>query len=237
MPLPEMTTTTPRGAGSRSFTSTTQRQQPAIEAWKSVVDGVKIDAADVPGDGRFLVGHLVTDNGNGTWRYEYAIQNLNSHRSGNSFRVPVPAGVTITNAGFKDIDYHSGDPFDPTDWSISTSGGAVTWTGGDFATNLNGNALRFATLYNFWFDADRPPTDVGATIGLFRPGTGTTVAASVFGPSAPPSTPGDFNGDGLVDGLDLGVMLSQWGTDGSADLNGDGLVDGSDLGMLLANWT
>ena len=225
------------GAYTLSFTSTTQRQQPAIEAWKSVVDGVKIDAADVPGDGRFLVGYLATDNGNGTWRYEYAIQNLNSHRSGNSFRVPVPAGVTITNAGFKDIDYHSGDPFDPTDWSISTSGGAVTWTGGDFAANPNGNALRFATLYNFWFDADRPPTDVGATIGLFRPGTGTTVAASVFGPSAPPSTPGDFNGDGLVDGQDLGVMLSQWGTDGSADLNGDGLVDGSDLGMLLANWT
>jgi len=225
------------GAYTLSFTSTTQRQQPAIEAWKSVVDGVKIDAADVPGDGRFLVGYLATDNGNGTWRYEYAIQNLNSHRSGNSFRVPVPAGVTITNAGFKDIDYHSGDPFDPTDWSISTSGGAVTWTGGDFAANPNGNALRFATLYNFWFDADQPPTDVGATIGLFRPGTGTTVAASVFGPSAPPSTPGDFNGDGLVDGQDLGVMLSQWGTDGSADLNGDGLVDGSDLGMLLANWT
>jgi len=225
------------GAYTLSFTSTTQRQQPAIEAWKSVVDGVKIDAADVPGDGRFLVGYLATDNGNGTWRYEYAIQNLNSHRSGNSFRVPVPAGVTITNAGFKDIDYHSGDPFDPTDWSISTSGGAVTWTGGDFAANPNGNALRFATLYNFWFDADQPPTDVGATIGLFRPGTGTTVAASVFGPSAPPSTPGDFNGDGLVDGQDLGVLLSQWGTDGSADLNGDGLVDGSDLGMLLANWT
>jgi hypothetical protein len=31
-------------------------------------------------------------------------------------------------------------------------------------------------------------------------------------------------------------MLSQWGANGSADLNGDLNVDGLDLGVLLANW-
>ena len=49
---------------------------------------------------------------------------------------------------------------------------------------------------------------------------------------------GDFNDDGVVDGADLGALLSAWGpADGSpADLNGDGVVDGADLGILLSVW-
>jgi len=48
---------------------------------------------------------------------------------------------------------------------------------------------------------------------------------------------GDLNGDGLVNGADLGILLSQWGGPGSGDLDGDGQVNGADLGGLLANWT
>jgi FAD/FMN-containing dehydrogenase len=48
----------------------------------------------------------------------------------------------------------------------------------------------------------------------------------------------DLNGDGVVDGADLGALLSQWGAQGGpADLNGDGAVDGSDLGEMLSRWT
>lgn len=43
----------------------------------------------------------------------------------------------------------------------------------------------------------------------------------------------DLNGDGEVDGADLGLMLAGWGTP-DADLNGDGATDGADLGLLLA---
>jgi len=50
------------------------------------------------------------------------------------------------------------------------------------------------------------------------------------------SSPADFNGDGVVDGADLGTLLGQWGSDGPADLNGDGVVDGADLGTLLGQW-
>jgi len=52
------------------------------------------------------------------------------------------------------------------------------------------------------------------------------------------STPGDINGDGQVDGSDLGALLGAWGTCTSCpeDLDGDGRVDGSDLGILLGNW-
>ncbi len=45
--------------------------------------------------------------------------------------------------------------------------------------------------------------------------------------------PGDFNGDGMRDGADLGTLLAGWGTAGG-DVNGDGLTDGADLGGLLA---
>ena len=38
--------------------------------------------------------------------------------------------------------------------------------------------------------------------------------------------PGDFDGNGIVDGADLATLLGQWGEAGSADLNEDGLVDG-----------
>lgn len=49
---------------------------------------------------------------------------------------------------------------------------------------------------------------------------------------------GDLNGDGVVNGDDLGTMLGQWGACAGcpADLNGDGVVDGDDLGTLLGNW-
>ncbi|MFO0875528.1 MAG: hypothetical protein U0575_16405 [Phycisphaerales bacterium] len=51
-----------------------------------------------------------------------------------------------------------------------------------------------------------------------------------------PGVLGDLNGDGHVDGADLGLLLGAWGTAGPADLNGDGVTDGADLGLLLGNW-
>ena len=52
------------------------------------------------------------------------------------------------------------------------------------------------------------------------------------------SIPGDINGDGLVNGIDLAQVLAQWGTgNSSADLDGSGNVGGPDLTILLANWT
>ena len=50
---------------------------------------------------------------------------------------------------------------------------------------------------------------------------------------------GDIECDGLVDGVDLGIMLSRWGPavkGDVADINLDGAVDGVDLGLLLATW-
>jgi hypothetical protein len=53
-----------------------------------------------------------------------------------------------------------------------------------------------------------------------------------------PDCPGDFNGDGLVDGADFGFILAAWGTCGGCpeDLNGDGDVNGADVGLVLSVW-
>ena len=49
-------------------------------------------------------------------------------------------------------------------------------------------------------------------------------------------TPGDLNGDNVINGADMGLLLSFWGgPDG--DIDGDGDTDGGDLGMMLALWT
>ncbi|MEY3022931.1 MAG: Dockerin type domain, partial [Planctomycetota bacterium] len=52
--------------------------------------------------------------------------------------------------------------------------------------------------------------------------------------------PGDFNGDGEIDALDLALLLGSWGDcpEGAcpADLNCDGVVDALDLSSLLGDW-
>ncbi len=48
--------------------------------------------------------------------------------------------------------------------------------------------------------------------------------------------PADLNGDGQVNGADLGLVIGGWGQPGPADLNGDGTVDGADLGMVIGTW-
>lgn len=48
----------------------------------------------------------------------------------------------------------------------------------------------------------------------------------------------DLDGDGKVDGVDLGILLTQWGACSrcASDFNGDGAVDCIDQEYLLGNW-
>ncbi len=48
--------------------------------------------------------------------------------------------------------------------------------------------------------------------------------------------PGDFDGNGTVDGADLATLLNNWGSGGVADLNGDGTTDAADMSILLNNF-
>ncbi|MCA8977138.1 MAG: hypothetical protein KDC98_20615 [Planctomycetes bacterium] len=115
-------------------------------------------------DGRFLIGVKVTGPTDGMWHYEYVVHNIDNDRGGASFSIPVCAGGTVQNIGFRDIDQ---DPLD--DWAGSFSGSAVTWTA------PANNPHNWNTLYNYWFDSDIAPSSGLATIAQARVGPGALV--------------------------------------------------------------
>ena len=220
----------------------TLQQSAGIYAWKANTAGVSVTPYDVVGDGRFHVGFIVTDNGNGTWHYEYAVHNLCSDRNGGSFSVPVPAGVTLSNIGFKSPSYFNGEGYTNAAWATSTAGNAITWSC-EPNTNVLANALRWSTTMNFRFDANIAPNAlfVQGSLGLWKAPTAgspdSSIAITIKGPGTPVvSIPGDFDNDGDVDASDLATLLGSWGTT-AGDINGDGDTNASDLAVLLGNWS
>jgi len=108
----------------------------------------------------------------------------------------------------------SGGGFDLS-WSTVDAGGQTFSTSGSF--RLAGSV-------------GQPDASAPMTGGQFSLTGG-------FLPGAVETCPADFNGDGVIDGADLGSLLSAWGQSGvQADLNSDGVVDGADLGSLLSAW-
>jgi hypothetical protein len=222
--------------------SSQQMGIPAIQAWRTHGLGVgqldtrvEIGTINVPGEGRYYVANKVTDLGNGLWQYDYAIFNLNSDRSGYAFEVPVPAGITVTNIGFNDVNYHSGEPYSNTDWASARTAGAVRWNSTQtFAQNPNSNALRWGTMYNFWFTANVPPRAGSGTLELFKTGTPGSISPTI----RVPGCPSDVNLDGSVDGDDVIAFFAAWdsGSLNGGDYNGDGGVDGDDVIGFFAAW-
>lgn len=191
-----------------SFGGTTHQQEAAIFAWPTVDSGVTLVDGTIANEGRFVLGYKVTEIVPGTtWHYEYALYNMNSDRSAYFFYVPYGVGTALTNVGFHDVDYHSGEPYDLTDWPPVLDAGNITWATDSYATNVNANALRWGSTYNFRFDADRPPYPGIVKVGLFKPGTPTSLNFSVMIPNSC-ACPGDVNGDGVLNGRDVSALTN-----------------------------
>ncbi len=201
----------------------TVRETPAIFAWKDHGLGqnqpdpdLSISQIDVPGEGRFYLASKAVDLGDGTWRYEYGLFNQNSHRSAASISIPVTSGSS--DHGFHGISYHSGEPIDNSPWTPDDDGQTLTWSTVEYAVNPNANAVRWGTMYNFWFETDSPPTTGDVEIGLFRPGAPGSVSATATVPTANQCLV-DLNGDGEVDLFDLIEFTTAFSNaDPSADL-------------------
>lgn len=209
----------------------TRRMQTPIDAWQFYVPSVEKTDVVVPFDcniqidgtpgatywsGRLQIGSNVVDNADGTWTYHYAVYNQNSDRSARSFRVAAPSTVQVTDVGFADVDYHSGEGegggvYDGTDWASTRNLNDVTWSTDTYAANVNANALRWSTVYNFWFTADAPPDVVGASLGLFRPGPDADPVFDLRGPACVLAW--DLDGSGRVGFEDLNLVLSGFGGD------------------------
>lgn len=217
--------------------SSTQVGKPAIYGWKFFDEEVDLQQARVPEEGLLHVGVRVYENGDGTWDYVYAIHNLDSDRSVGSFTVPVDDCVTITDIGFHDIDYTSGDIIDSTDWDVALTEEGVRWNTDTYESNEWANAIRWGTMYTFWFTADQGPDSGELELGLFKPGTEPSMTHIAAVPHCPSDCVGDVNGSGVVDVADLLYIVSVWGSDDSqGDVNGDNVVNVHDILELMADW-
>ena len=211
---------------------------PAVSGWPGAT--ISIMPQDPVDDGRVVVAGKAIDNGDGTWRYEYAIYNHDLDRGVGSLSVPLGPDTIVSNTGFVAVESHD-EPFSNDPWLTMVDPDQVMWATEPFTHNPNANPIRWGTLYNFWFDADAPPADTTVTLGLFKPGDPASMAGPSVGPLAP-GIPGDVDGDGLVTITDFLALLAAWGPcadcgDCPADFDGGCTVGITDLLILLANWS
>ncbi|MFT7485951.1 MAG: hypothetical protein ACI9F9_001803 [Candidatus Paceibacteria bacterium] len=180
-------------ANNASFTMTgdgvNHPQETIVYAWKDADNAVVIQDVNVMNEGGanihgyMQVASRVWDNGDGTWEYEYLIYNQSSTQGVQSFSIPYAGGATISNVWFNDVDYHSGEPQDGTDWNMAEGASDLTWTCPEtFAQNPNGNAINWGTGYTFGFVANAGPAAGTGSVDMFEPGVGNTLTFPLEGP-------------------------------------------------------
>jgi len=170
-----------------SAAGATQRQQPAINAWTGSTH-VPIEP-ERGVDGIAQIAYKVTQLSPTLWHYEYAIYNQNLDRAIQSLSVPIGNGVTVSNIGFHMPPQQPGwtadgtannAGFASTPWTATQNPGMMVWATETALANANANAIRWGTLYNFRFDADKPPAQMYATVGFYK--TGQPIIVLVQGP-------------------------------------------------------
>ena len=181
------------GAIAMSHPTETVQRRPALKAWEGA-EFVNVDAPEATVGNRSLasrviVGFRVTQVAAYKHRYEYAVYNMNSERAVRSFSIPIGAmpADRITGIGFKAVLSHT-IPHSNAPWTNRIEAGRITWSTETFAANKEANAIRWGTMYNFWFEAMAAPTEGGAELGRFKPGTGPeTMTATMAVPGGSPA--------------------------------------------------
>ncbi|GAA0721034.1 BACON domain-containing protein [Dokdonella soli] len=171
---------------------------PAIDRWVSPTappaNTGNTELAVTEGHAKLAV--KATNLGGGIWRYDYAVMNLDfsrattqgsepnlkvlSNKGFDSFSVPLPAGATVSATRFS-----NGDLSAANDWSVSTSGGSVTWT-----AQASGPTLDWGSLYAFSLTVNVPPGSVSSTLHVAQTGSPASFHVATLGPvSGAPSQP------------------------------------------------
>lgn len=260
-----------------AFVGATVQQSPAIAAWATIDPTVVLVPVDfvvpltyqsVTRDVtlRFWLGAKASDNGNGTWHYEYSIYNLNVDRAGQGFAMKLNPAMAVSNIGFSAPFYHSGEPCNNAPWTgtgpaAPGAKGYMSWVTGTYtgvtATDNATNALRWSTMYSYRFDAAGAPSNRAARLRLFKPGAGPAVLVTPPVPMPPAPCPadvadgvGNFGPDGFVTGTDFDAfvlayfteMKDAWDaliadiTDGTGTGGPDGFVTGTDFDSYVQHF-
>jgi hypothetical protein len=157
-----------------------QVQGPAILGWV----GATKNTAEPTTEGDVIVASKATNVGGGFWHYEYAVYVHTLDRQVRAFTLPVADGVVLKSIEFRDPDDNA-----LNDWTFSRANSKVTWQTETFAQNPNANSLSWGFTFNFRFDANVPPADSAAVLGLFKPGTLQALSVSVKTPANPYTVP------------------------------------------------
>ena len=238
----------PGGTWDLDFRQVMGNQGPALDAWAGGARAV-IPDGELTEDGRCYLDLHVSENDNGTYRYEYALYNLDMNRSVSSLTIPVGAGVEISGIGFKAVE-SSDDGFNNEPWTAVRNDAGVTWSTSPVAEHPDSNPLGWGNLYNFWFDANAAPSDGSVMLGVYRtdlegPDSYSGASRIPGGGVVPPPEGaifrrGDVDGNGTVELTDavfvLGYLFQGQGAPGcleTADSDDNGQVDISDAIRLL----
>ncbi|HMN97503.1 MAG TPA: dockerin type I domain-containing protein [Phycisphaerales bacterium] len=240
-----------------TIVATTTRQGAFLQTGLGINDagrivGLGVDPKDLaidigylldPGAQAFAIGSLPSGNG----ALCIALSNAGHVGGGSNF----DGGPNLP------FIWHDRDGFTAVPLPPQTDQGAVA------GVNSSGRAVGTAagnTSIPFYFDgttthrlADLIPPESGwdFTGSTFATATGISEGGVIVGTGSyrgaarayamfpAPTCAGDLTDDGVVDGLDLGILVAAWGPvvlGAAQDLNGDGEVDALDLGLLLAAW-
>jgi hypothetical protein len=192
------------------------------------------EAGAVSADGTWVIGQGSSVNGFRGWRWSEATGAIDLPPT------PIPS-LTRTFPTAISADGSRVLLFYRTQFPPSTGGEGYLW--------INGTLVSLEVLAADNGIAIPAGTRMALPLGMSRDGYtivgSARTSAGVQGfvldlPRPAPSCPADLNGDGTVDGFDLGLLLGAWGacpgTPCTGDVNADGAVDGFDLGLLLGAW-
>jgi len=186
---------------------------PAIDQWvsRNTSNPNESSAELAVNEGRARVAVKVTDLGDGTWRYDYAVMNFDFARAVttgsevstpfNTFRVlrnhgfnrfslALPASASLVSSKFSDADDNPSN-----EWTTQREGDTLTWQGPSDA-GIATNALNWGTLYRFSLVTDMPPVQGSVSLGVAEAGTPSAFTVNALKPSSviPPMFANGFEG-------------------------------------------
>jgi hypothetical protein len=232
------TNTTTVGSAGLPLAGGTARRKTALELWPEIDRSVKLAQVAVHEQtvnirdystnpftvrsrdlmGNFQVASKVTDLGNGTWSYEYAVMNLNSHRSTDGLVFRLPLNAVVSDEAYRAVPYHSGERIDNTPWISSKVNGKLSFDTnmtypltanfGGSLTNvaMDPNTIRWGGMANIRFIASVAPVTGYTKMSLWRAPTDATGyqgnVVAVNGILVPGFCVADLAGPGQVAGPD-----------------------------------
>lgn len=139
-----------------------------------------------------------------------------------------------------DLDGDNDGILDFEPWSEVVDGVSIVWGAPGRSSEWTYASAQVGPNGGFFiFHARRCLDTDGWVVGptAFTTNASQETAGAVNPPCAGMLCPGDLDTDGVVNSIDLGILLSKWGELGTvADIDGSGVVGAGDLAAILAAW-